>query len=299
MPTFSLRTASRLLLGLAPFAGGLFAAPTTTHAEATIHPASSSSTLFAPLLADPLEPRVAIQSYLDERSVQLDIGHSSDIYRSDDGQFAAGVDFGTWSRLRRSNDFKFPVDAIDYLFGINASWKTPWGEEDALFNEFSGRIRLSHISAHFEDGHFNAETGTWSTQPEWNGTTPFTFSREFLELTMALSAPDKRVYAGFQYLYHTLPEGITPASWHAGMEWATSDKTWLAADWKLLPVWQTATARSEGLRGTWNLQAGMRLHNIGLDKVRLTCNYYSGISRHGMYFYRAESYATAGVMIDF
>ncbi len=259
----------------------------------------ASKTIFAPLLADPLEPRIAVMPSLNERSLQLDIGSSADLYQSNDREFAAGVDFGTYSRLKRSNEFKFPVDAVDYLFGINASWKKPFQNERLPFNEFSAKVRLSHISAHFEDGHYDAENNQWIRQDDWAGTIPFTYSREFVNLVLALSSPGHRVYAGYQYLYHTLPEGINPHTFQAGAEISTPGNTYIAADFKLLPIWQPSLEATRGHRGTWNLQAGKRLDNIGLEKVRMACNYYSGISRQGMYFYHPESYITAGIIIDF
>jgi len=258
----------------------------------------STRTLFTPLLADPTEPRIAVMPLLDERSLQLDIGSSADLYQSDSKEFAAGIDFATYSLLHRSNNFKFPVDAIDYLFGINASWKKKISNEAVPFDEISTRVRISHISAHFEDGHYDDNSHEWIQQSEWLGTIPFTYSREFLNLVVALGAPGHRIYAGYQYLYHTLPDGINPHSLQAGVELSTPANTYLAADFKLLPIWQPLLEETRGHRGTWNLQAGMRLNGIGLEKVRVAYNYYSGMSRHGMYFYHPESYSTIGIIVD-
>ena len=263
-------------------------------AEPLLNP--TFNTLFKPLLADPTEPRIAVMPWLEKRHLQLDIGTSADLYQSKN--FAAGVDFATYSLLNRGDNFKFPVDAIDYLFGINASWKRPVSIGALPFDELSGKIRLSHISAHFEDGHYDATTREWIQESDWSGTVPFTYSREFVNLVVALSSPDHRIYAGYQYLYHTIPDGINPHSFQAGVELSTSSSTYLAADFKLLPIWQPLLEETKGYRGTWNLQAGIRLNNIGLEKVRVACNYFSGMSRHGMYFYRPERYSTIGVIVD-
>ena len=256
------------------------------------------NTLFTPLLADPTEPKIAVMPWIEKRHLQLDIGTSADLYQSKSKEFAAGVDFATFSLLNRGDNFKFPVDAVDYLFGINASWKQPISNKALPFDEFSGRIRLSHISAHFEDGHYDASTHQWMQQADWSGTVPFTYSREFVNLIVALSSPQHRIYAGYQYLYHSIPDGISPHSFQAGAELSTSGSTYLAADFKLLPIWQPSLDETKGYRGTWNLQAGMRLDGIGLEKVRVACNYFTGMSRHGMYFYRPESYSTIGVIVD-
>ena len=171
-------------------------------AESVLNP--TFNTLFKPLLADPMEPRIAVMPWLGKRHLQLDIGSSADLYRSESKDFAAGVDFATYSLLNRSDNFKFPVDAIDYLFGINASWKQPVSIDALPFDEFSGKIRLSHISAHFEDGHYDATAHQWIQPADWSGTVPFTYSREFVNLVVALSSPKHRIYAGYQYIYHTL-----------------------------------------------------------------------------------------------
>jgi hypothetical protein len=265
-------------------------------AEPLLNP--TTRTLFKPLLADPSEPRIAVMPWLGDRYLQLDIGSSADLYQSKSKEFAAGVDFATYSLLHRGDNFKFPVDAIDYLFGVNASWKKPITNDALPFDEFNGKVRISHISAHFEDGHYDANTHQWIQQNDWLGTIPFTYSREFVNLVVALSSPTHRLYAGYQYLYHTLPDGINPHSFQAGVELSTPGNTYLAADFKLLPIWQSSLEETRGHRGTWNLQAGMRLDGIGLEKVRVACNYFSGMSRHGMYFYRPESYSTIGVIVD-
>ena len=265
-------------------------------AEPLLHP--TFNTLFKPLLADPTEPKIAVMPWLEKSHLQLDIGSSVDLYQSDSKTFAAGVDFATWSLLKRDDNFKFPVDAIDYLFGINASWKQPISIGALPFDELSGKIRLSHISAHFEDGHYNAATHDWIQEADWSGTIPFTYSREFVNVVVALSSEQHRLYAGYQYLYHSIPDGINPHSFQAGVELSTPGNTYLAADFKLLPIWQPLLEETKGYRGTWNLQAGMRLNSIGLEKVRVACNYFSGMSRHGMYFYRPESYSTIGVIVD-
>ena len=265
------------------------------HAETLLNP--TFKTIFTPLLADPQEPQVAVMPWVGDRFLKLDIGSSADLYQSSSKNFAVGVDFGTYSLLRRNDDFKFPVDAIDYLFGANASWKKPLQNDALPFDEFSGRVRLSHISAHFEDGHYQTDGSGWIPE-SGSPNIPFTYSREFLDLVMALSSPGHRLYAGYQYIYHTIPAGINPNSFHAGAELATPGNTYLAADVKLLPIWQSSIQETRGYRGTWSLQAGMRLNAIGLEKVRVACNYFSGMSIHGMYFYHPESYTTAGIIID-
>ncbi len=267
----------------------------TATAGSAIHP--SFDTLFEPLLADPMAPRIGVMTKLDRKEVQLDIGAPVDLYQSRNRDFAVGVDFATWSLLKRGNDFKFPVDAIDYLFGVNATWKRKL-DTTALLDTSTTKLRLSHISAHFEDGHTD-QNGAW-LNPELTplGKIPFTYSREFINLTTALSGNGHKIYLGYQYMFHTIPGGISPHSLQAGAEVELPANSYLAADFKLLPVWNDTTQKSDAFRGTWNVQAGMRLTSIGLDKARVVCNYFTGISRQGMYLNKTENYTSLGFIVD-
>ncbi len=265
-------------------------------AESAIKP--NFDTLFEPLLADPTEPRIAVMPMLGKKQLQLDIGTSADLYQNKNKSFAFGIDFATWSLLNRTNNFKFPVDCIDYQFGVNTTFRHQLKTCKLPFDEASVRVRLSHISAHFEDGHTDAD-GQW-LNPHLvpGGKIPFTYSREFVNVTGALSAPGRRVYLGYQYMYHTIPDKISPSSFQAGAEIGLPSHAYVAADFKLLPKWNWDEGRTKGYRGTWNLQAGMRLTSLGLNGVRVAANYFSGMSRQGMYYYKPESYTTLGMIVD-
>src|SRR5690349_10237991 len=84
--------------------------------------------LFHPLLANPFEARMGLEKALDENFLTLQIGNSTDLlaWRGVGGdsssELRVGADFFTWSHLLSGSDFRFPVQTIDYLFGVNASW---------------------------------------------------------------------------------------------------------------------------------------------------------------------------------
>ena len=255
-------------------------------------------TMFSPLLADPLEPRIAVMPWLDDDYLQLDIGTSADLLQSKNGRFAFGIDFATYSLLGMEDNFKFPVDTIDYLFGVNFTWKQPIDNDNLPFEDLLARLRISHISAHFEDGHYDEDAGKWINEEDSPFGIPFTYSREFINLVLALSGDDYRMYLGYQYLFHTIPDEISRHSFQAGAEISTPGNTYLAADFKLLPEWNDELHRTDGLHGTWSLQAGWRLSGLGMENVRLAYNYFNGMSRHGMYFYDDESFSSLGVIVD-
>jgi hypothetical protein len=83
--------------------------------------------LFAQLLADAKEPRIAALVNQNNNELSLDIGASLDLVQIsfEQTQVGFGVDFGTFSELRREWNFKFPVNAADYIFGINMSYRSP------------------------------------------------------------------------------------------------------------------------------------------------------------------------------
>ncbi len=270
----------------------MMATPSAASAKPTL------DTMFSPLLADPLEPRIAVMPWLDKDYLQLDIGSSADLYQNEEGNFAFGIDFATYSLLQRSSNFKFPVDTIDYLFGVNFSWQKELEQCQLPFDTLSARVRLSHISAHFEDGHYDEDAGAWIGADTHPLGIPFTYSREFLNMVVALSSDDLRAYLGYQFLWHTIPDNINRHSFQAGLEVNTPGNTYLAADFKLLPVWDVTKKETDTFRGTWNLQAGWKLDAIGVEHVRIACNYFTGMSRHGMYFFDDESYTTLGVIVD-
>ncbi len=127
-----------------------------------------------PFVAHFLEPKTGFQYLFEIEKVRIDIGTSQDIihWKQDYQTFSFGADFFTYTRARSESDFKFPVETIDYLFGINGGYKYKTEKK-----EWGARLRFSHISAHLVDGYYDSETQTWLDNRQ-----PFVYSREFFEL---------------------------------------------------------------------------------------------------------------------
>ncbi|HET6401447.1 MAG TPA: hypothetical protein VFH95_08620 [Candidatus Kapabacteria bacterium] len=119
-----------------------------------------------PLTSDPgffLEPnRFSVTKELGARPLWLAMGLGRPIF------LFQGVHIGleglAWSRLEALSDFRFPVETVDYFFGI-------------FFTQSEGRdaewkLRISHISSHLVDGTDSVFGGSSSH-----------YSREFVELT--------------------------------------------------------------------------------------------------------------------
>jgi hypothetical protein len=252
--------------------------------------------LFRPLLADAKEPRIAALVNQNNNELSLDIGASLDLVQIsfEQTQFGIGVDFGTFSELRREWNFKFPVNAADYIFGINMSYRSPLTKSLDL----TGRFRLSHISAHLVDGRF--VEGDW-----FEGLTPFVFSREFIAMMVALSGEYGRVYLGYEFLFNTLPRNISCSSYQVGIEVYYANfpvrmfYPFIAVDVRLVPIWRQALAKSKGYGGATNIQAGVKLNAIGKRGLRLVFNHYGGLEFRGMYLGRYISEQSIGFLIDF
>ncbi len=260
------------------------------------HPVESdmqSRLLFPPLIANHVEPRVGMSRLVEEERLRLDIGNSIDLWNfeglSAGDRLAVGADFFTWTSLRQEASFHFPVDAVDYLFGINASYLHPINASSALWL----RLRLSHISAHLVDGSYD------KTRAEWrDGDLPQVYSREFLDLVAAWEFEGfLRLYAGGQYIYHIDPADLGKLALQSGFEAVWRDAPargvhlYAAYDFRLLDV--------GAVRSAHGCQVGAKLGSWRGSGVKLFLAYYHGPSQHGEYYDRMWSYWGPGLNVDF
>ena len=76
---------------------------------------------------------------MDNNKLRLDISTSRDIVKwyDDDETISIGADLFTFTRLRSTDNFKFPVETIDYLFGLNAGYKKQLRDENELWITFT------------------------------------------------------------------------------------------------------------------------------------------------------------------
>lgn len=269
--------------------------------------------IFSPLLADPKETRIAVFNFLEGNALSLDIGSTTDLLRLRTADslrtVSFGADFGTFTLLTKRADFRFPVDAVDYLFGVNFGYR----QSIMLGNvpsTLSARLRFSHISAHFVDGHYDSDREEW-----FDDRRPFVYSREFLNLVLALeSAADLggirlggRAYLGAELLVHTIPEGFAAAAYQAGLELVLPRLGQLAlapysaVDFKLTSLGDAGTARltSAAFSGVTAVHFGVKIGELRERGVRLALTYQSGLETRGMYYDRRIALWTLGALIDF
>lgn len=243
---------------------------------------------FTPLRASIFESRIGATKDLNADNLRLDIGASAEIMGMNLNGFkvSAGVDFFTFSNLRTEANFKFPVDAIDYLFGINFNYKNSNGD-------LTSRLRLSHISSHLQDGHIYERTDTIFT--------PFVYSREFtdLEVIYKKNITDKfklRAMGRLEYLFSTIPKDfgkVTPA---AGLE-----LIYLLDKYFSFYISDEAVYRSVSGNSNLNnnLEIGFKIGSYETRGFVLYFNMYDGQDYKGQYYDRMISYKSLGFKIDF
>ncbi len=241
-----------------------------------------------PFTANFLEPRAGVSYLLNQKKLRLDIGTSHDIYKMSwgDKTLSFGADLFTFTRLRSESDFKFPVETIDYFFGINSGYKITDGD-----TQYGFRFRLSHISAHLVDGRFNEQDFTWR-----DNLLPFVYSREFVELFPFYKIDNFRGYIGLTYLFHVIPSNIGRGIYQAGFDYYLDSyfgkniSPFIADDYKI--------NKTEEYNGNNTFMLGIKFGRYDGKGFSIIYTYYSGKSVHGQYYDLNEYYSSLGINLD-
>ena len=249
--------------------------------------------LFKPLVADTYEPRDGMLAEAGKNRLRLDIGNSIDLlqyrFAGDSSFLSMGTDFFTYTLLRGEQNFHFPVDASDYFFGINFNYK-----KSLSAGILSSRLRISHISSHFVDGHYDNTVGAWK-----DSRPPIVYSREFLDGVLALEPlslnNDVRIYAGATYLFHVDPKNLARFMGDAGLEYHY--KVW--SNMYTYIAYQATVLKISGTSVRHNIQAGEKIGSWDGRGLNLYASYFSGYSIHGEYYNVKDNYFALGFLIDF
>jgi Protein of unknown function (DUF1207) len=242
-----------------------------------------------PFTANLLEARDGSYYLLGQKKLRLDIGTSEDIYRIDNGNstLTFGSDLFTFTRLRSEKNFRFPVETIDYFFGVNSGYKV----RENNYTEYGFRFRLSHISAHLVDGQYDENDSLWR-----NNRQPIVFSKEFVELFPFYKIDDVRFYLGFTYIFHIVPTDISKEIYQAGFDYYLTSlggniTPFFADDFKLNGIANTEF-------GNNTLSMGVKFGKYDEKGFSIVLSYYSGKSVHGEYYDLSENYAAIGFNFD-
>lgn len=241
-----------------------------------------------PFTANFLEPKLGFLFNTNNKSLRLDVGNSLDVFRkhlNENEVIAVGADLFTYSRLRSEKDFKFPVETIDYLFGLNFTYKKTTEQL-----EYGARFRLSHISAHLVDGRYNKSNSEWiDNQP------PFVFSKEFLELMPYIKYLGVRVYAGIAYNYHIEPKILGSGNYQIGFDYFYADflekfSPFIGYDFRYTDITKYEPIHS--------FSVGIKTGKMKGKGLSIYLNYYSGKSIHGEFFNHNVSNSSIGFNLD-
>lgn len=242
----------------------------------------------SPFTANVLEPKLGFMFKAEGNELRLDIGNTIDLatLKTSSGILSVGADMFTWTLLRKEDNFHFPVEAVDYLFGLNFGIK-----KVAHDYSFGARMRISHISAHFVDGHFDKEKNQWK-----NGLTPRVYSREFIELMPFYQYKYLRMYAGFTYLFHVDPEVDQHDLYQLGFDYFRKD--FIADNFSPFMAYDFKISGSLKSRPNHSFHAGIKFGKPNGRGLSLYYHYYSGWSIHGEYFDFREKYSGIGLNLD-
>lgn len=241
--------------------------------------------LVQPFTANTLKPKMGFEFKADVNELSLNIGSSMDIlhYSIDNkSKLSFGADLYTYTLLRSQSDFHFPVDAVDYLFGVNFGYKR---------DNYGMRFRISHISAHFVDGHYSKEENKWL-----DGREPQVYSREFIELMPYYRFNDFRAYAGFTYIFSIDPPELGKEQYQLGIEYYANNlisstlTPYIAYDFRLIKI-STFT-------GNNSLEAGIKYGFAEHRGMSFYLRHYSGYSIHGEYYNVKEDFTSFGFNLD-
>ena len=246
---------------------------------------SFETLIFKPLTANHLESRVGAFYQPNNEHLRLDIGHSLDLMEVMDNEnceLRVGGDFFILSRLRSEGRFKFPVETSDFFFGLNLSGN--------VFNDYSFRMRIAHISSHLVDGYTINNDFIQE---------PFVYSREFVDLIVAYNTKYIRPYIGGTAIFSTIPKNVGRFVPQFGFDFKyplLSNYLDLIGgyDFKLLK-----TNKEIDFIGSNSAQVGLMYNLSEYTGLSFNFYHYSGNSIHGMFYNTKERYMGYGIQFNY
>lgn len=250
-----------------------------------------SSELYKPIQASIFESKIGVSSNINNENVKLDIGASVDLIglRTKNYSASFGAEFFTFSNLRSEDNFKFPVDAIDYYFGVAFNYK----RELNPISVISSRLRIAHISSHFEDGHKYIRTDTIFT--------PVVYSREFIELAGMYDYKIRqcltlRTMLGANFLMHSIPDDFGKVSFMIGNELRYSINNYFG-------LYLSNELRSAVVNGNSNFnesfEAGINFGGFANRGINIFYSVYNGQDYKGQYYDKSLNVKSIGMHVIF
>ncbi|GAB4341568.1 MAG: hypothetical protein Kow0037_28260 [Calditrichia bacterium] len=235
--------------------------------------------------ADPFMPRLGISKQLTSNKIIGHIGQEIDLLglrlgKKDSTNIRLPVTVGLAGysiTLLSRNGNKFPLLAVDYLFG---------GYIRIPVNQFTLRFALTHISAHLGDRYMFEEDSPIK---------PRIYSREYISLLLIKNHKNLRLYGGWHYIYHSIPE-VEQKSFQAGFSWSAPFSGWGFRPYISLDHRWRYNFRG---RNNFSLQTGLKLEGDGGRAYRLSLNYYDGGNIFGQFFRRTSRLVGVSLLFDY
>lgn len=240
--------------------------------------------LFAPLLADPRQPRFSM-------SYQHYTGNAREFSAA---SVAAGEYFGVASGffgpagssqigIQAAVFALFNLDAAssdlinaDYWIGLPISYRRgPW----------SYLIRLYHQSSHLGDEFILGNPGIDRVNLSYEG----------LEGLASYEWEQWRVYGGGGYILHSEPD-LSPKYLHSGVEFV---KTHALRELNFVAAADVRAAEELDWRRSRSYQAGFEYRSAGTRRVRLMLEYFRGNSPNGQFYREPLRYTGLGLYLGF
>ena len=169
--------------------------------------------LFAPLRADPKEPRFFVSALKVNSAIQnttiaaVGFGENFGIVRHGSNSkkgWQLGLSAAVFAQFDLESESSDLMNA-DYVIGVPVTWR---------HKNWSGRVRIYHQSSHLGDEYL------LRVQPE-----RVNLSYESIEVLVAHDFGGIRAYGGGEYLFHREPSDLAEGLIHIGLDWRNSETT--------------------------------------------------------------------------
>ncbi len=244
--------------------------------------------LFAPLIADPKEPRFFVSARSYRTSVDtvtmgaVGFGETFGIFRRPGKQSGDGLQVGISGGILAQFNLDAPSSDLvnaDYIIGLPITYRHgPW----------STRVRLYHQSSHLGDEFL------LRVKPE-----RVNLSYEAIETLVSYDSGPWRAYGGGEYIFHREPAELRPASLQAGLEYRGRERLWGLG--RLVGGIDLKSHEEHDWAVDTSLSVGMEFggQTPGRRNMRLMFDGYRGYSPHGQFYQQRVSYYGLGLGFDF
>lgn len=231
--------------------------------------------LFAPLLADPKEPRFAM-SLRTERPDGDDaqtagvtsFGETFGLYRRPNGGNGDGLQLNLAAGIFAQFDMDGYSNGLvnaDYQIGLPATWRS---------GAISARARIYHQSSHLGDEYILKNR----LREREN------YNYDAAELMLSGDAGGARLYLGGEYLFSRQPDELEPWLVHAGAEYRSPEP--VIGDARLVAGMDLKSWQENDWKAGVSLICGLELPSPTAHgrMVRLQLEYYEGFGPYGQFF---------------